>query len=289
MSGRSYARYAATIGLSYCLSIFLLVLITGVIIFRTVLNPWYILSRMEKSGFAEQTVTELSEVFTTYGLGSGVSPDLMTSFITAPLVNTVTEGIILETFGRGVGYSPDEYIEEVTSALRAYAIKQGFTITEDIETGLHELAVMCSDSLKDHINSPIFGLLARLQHFTRYLITGISIMAVLSLIIIILIPAVNRRVTRWIDGYIYALGATSLLCAIIYIIYYRLGLSTRLMIAPVSYNRLISSWFDGIVNGYMIALLPLLSGIIICITVRIIRRIKRNKQKIFAQLDYRRI
>ena len=282
------ARFAATVSLSYCLSIFLFVFITGVILLRTVLNPWYVLSRMERSDFAEQSVTELSEVFITYGLASGVSPDVMTTFITADIVNTATEAIILETFGRRTGYSSDEYINEITDELRAYAIQQGFTITTDIGTGLHELAVLCADALKDHINSPIFGLLARLQYITRYIVTGIITTAVLSLTAIIIIPTVNLRVTRWIDGYIYALGATSLLCIIIGIVYYSLGISTRLTISPVSYNRLISSWFDGIINSYMIALLPLLSALAICITIRIIRRIRRNKQKIYAELDSRR-
>jgi hypothetical protein len=288
MSRRSMARFAATVSLSYCLSIFLFVFITGVILLRTVLNPWYVLSRMERSDFAEQSVTELSEVFITYGLASGVSPDVMTTFITADIVNTATEAIILETFGRRTGYSSDEYINEITDELRAYAIQQGFTITTDIGTGLHELAVLCADALKDHINSPIFGLLARLQYITRYIVTGIIITAVLSLTAIIIIPTVNLRVTRWIDGYIYALGATSLLCIIISIVYYSLGISTRLTISPLSYNRLISSWFDGIINSYMIALLPLLSALTICITIRIIRRIRRNKQKIYAELDSRR-
>jgi len=288
MSRRSMARFAATVSLSYCLSIFLFVFITGVILLRTVLNPWYVLSRMERSDFAEQSVTELSEVFITYGLASGVSPDVMTTFITADIVNTATEAIILETFGRRTGYSSDEYINEITDELRAYAIQQGFTITTDIGTGLHELAVLCADALKDHINSPIFGLLARLQYITRYIVTGIITTAVLSLTAIIIIPTVNLRVTRWIDGYIYALGATSLLCIIIGIVYYSLGISTRLTISPVSYNRLISSWFDGIINSYMIALLPLLSALTICITIRIIRRIRRNKQKIYAELDSRR-
>jgi hypothetical protein len=243
---------------------------------------------MEKSGFAGQSVTELSEIFITYGFASGVSPELMKTFITIEHVNAATEGVVLETFGRGTGFSPDEYINEISSALRNYAISQGYSVTDDIEAGLRELAVMCSDALENHINSPIFGLLAQMQRFTRSIILSISLTAVLSLIVIILIPTVNRRVTRWIDGYIYALGATSLLCVTIYIIYYSLGLSTRLMISPVSYNRLISSWFDGIVNSYMIALIPLLSVLIICLTIRITRKIKRNKQKTYAELDYRR-
>jgi hypothetical protein len=277
MSKRTTARLAATIALSYCLSILLIVLISGVIILRTILNPWYILSRMEHNGFIEQSTLELREVFITYGLGSGVERDIMAPLITDEQVARAAEGVILQKYGRGAGYNFDNYSNEIYLVLRDYAISQGFEITADIETGLRDLADLCADTLRNHLDTIVIRSLAQTQRYTRIMFLGVALVSVLSLGAIIIIPCVNRRVTRWIDGYLYALGATAIFCIAIPVIYNSTGLSTRLQITPMSYFMLITSWLDGIISGFTIALIPLILLIIVCVTVRVLRSKRRKK------------
>jgi len=242
---------------------------------------------MERSGFPEQATIELREIFISYGLGSGISRDTMASFINESHVLEAAEGSILYTFGRGAGYSFEDYSNEIYTGLREYVLSQGLDITEEMEVGLLDLADLCAESLKNHLDSPVFNVLASSQRYINFLYFCIIAIAVLSVIAVVIIPAVNRRVTRWIDGYIYALGATTILCAAIPIAFFSSGISSRLQISPMSYNMLISSWLDGIASGYITALIPLISLIIICVIVRLLRSKKRKKQRVYHEYTKR--
>ena len=288
MSKHTTMRFIATNALSYCLSVFLIILITGVIVLRTVLNPLYILSRMEHSGFIEQSVIELREVFISYGLGSGVERDTMASLITEHHVVEAAEGIILQKYGRESGFSFEAYIDEMYLVFYDYAISKGFQITEDIETGLFELAELCANALSNHLDTLVISVLAQTQHYTRIILIGVLVVSVFSLGVIIIIPFVNREVTRAIDSYLYAFGAAAILCAAISIVYYSTGLSTRLQITPMSYKMLISSWLDGIINGYLIALIITISLILICVFAQLYKN-KFFNRRLFSSVSGQRV
>jgi len=234
---------------------------------------------MEHSGFIEHSTTEIREIFISYGLGSGVDREIMAPLITDEQVAEAAEGVILQKYGRGSGYAFDRFSNEIFLVLSDYAISQGFEITEDIEIGLRDLADLCADALRNHLDTIIIRVLAQTQRYTRIMFIGVAIVSVLSLGAIVLIPSVNRRVTRWIDGYIYALGATTIFCIAIPVIYNNTGISTRLQITPTSYFLLITSWLDGIINGFLVALIPLCLLIIICVIIRILRSKRRKKYK----------
>jgi len=247
-----------------------------VILLRTVVNPWYIIRQLEQSEFAENALIELQEVFITYGLATGVSRDVMASLVTAEHVNDALEAGIMESFAVSGGYNFAVYTNEVFITLHDYATAQDITITEDTIEGLQSLADLCAEALRNYVNSPVFDALAGVQQYSRHLFIAIAVSIVLSAVLIVLIPQVNYRVTRWIDGYLYALITTALICIIIPIVVHSTGLTNRLQITPLSYNRFISSWINGILNSYLIALIPLILLIGICITIRIIRW-KRRK------------
>jgi len=272
MARRSVIHYIATVSLSYCLSVFLLVIITGIIVIRTVFNPLYILDRMEKSDFYEQSSFELRGVFVSYGHGSGFPLEVMAPLITEKHVADAAEGSILEAFGKGSGYSFEFYSDEVNNALRNFALSEGLNITEDMEAGFKDLADLCADALRNHLNTPIFNLFAEMQRFTQSIIICISVAMILSIAAIVILHFVNRHEPRRIDGYIYTQGATIISCTAIPVIYFSTGVSTRLQITPMSYNRLISSWLDGVVSGYLYALIPLLLLPAVCVTLLILHR-----------------
>ncbi|MCL2628778.1 MAG: hypothetical protein FWD44_08825 [Oscillospiraceae bacterium] len=276
MSKRSKIRYIATVALSYFLSLFLLGLITSIIIFRTVMNPWYIVGRFERSDFAKNAAVDLHEIFISYGNASGVTNATMASLITPQHIADAAEGSIMETFGVSGGYNFEAYSSEIYLTLRTYAVVQGIEITEDIEYALRDLADLCADALRDYVNSPIFGILAQVHRYNRLLFVAIAALSFLCVVILVLLPFVNRRVTRWIDGYLYAMGGAALACIIIPIAVHGTGITTRLQITPLSYNRFISSWLHGIVDGYIIALIPLILIICICAFIRIVRWHRRN-------------
>jgi len=279
MRKQSTARYIVTLILSYCLSFFLIVFITGVIALRTVFNPWYILTQADRSGFPEQAASELREIFISYGHASGVSSEFMASLITARHVADAVEGSILITFEEGTVFSYTKYTDDIFHKLQDYAQSQGYETTSAVRIGLNDLAVLCTNALKDYLGSPIIGFLAAAQRNTQNLFVGILIVGVLSLIAIFALPFTNRRVTRWIDGYIYALGAAVILCAAVPVAAYVSNITSRLQITPVSFNKLISSLLDGVIYGYLIALIPLILFMIICIIIRILRSAKRRDQR----------
>jgi len=254
----------------------MLLLITGIILLRTVMNPWYIVSRMEKSDFADNALVELREIFISNGLAAGVSRETMASLITAEHIADAAEGSIMETFNVSGGYNFDSYIDEVYIVLHNYAVSLGVEITADTKDGLLSLAELCADTLKEYVSSPIFDILAQIHSYNRILFVAVAAFAFLCLVIIVMIPFVNRRVTRWIDGFLYATGATALICIAIPVIVHGTGITSRLQITPLSYNRFISSWLTGVIDGYIIALIPLVLIIGICIVIRIIRWHRRN-------------
>jgi len=240
-------------------------------------NPWYIARQLENSGFAEIAVTELREVFISHGLASGVSQDVMASLITAEHVADAAESGIMESFSVSAGFNFNNYSNEIYLILHDYAIRQGVEITDDTISGLGSLSDLCANTLRNYVSSPIFDILAEAQHYSRYLFITIAISLILSVLVIALIPYVNRRVTRWIDGYLYALAATVLICIIIPVAVHSTGVTNRLQITPLSYNRFISFWIKGILDGYLVALIPLVLLIGVCVTIRIIRWKRRQK------------
>jgi hypothetical protein len=271
MTRRSKARFAATLVLSYILSLSLLALITGVILLRCVLNPWYIAGQIERSGFSEQAAAELREIYISYGLASGVSREAMEPLITASHISSAAESSIMESFGLSGEFDFAGYIDKTNLALHSYVASQSVYITPDVELGIQSIAELCADTLSDYLDSPIFGVPARMQRYTPYLFLVMAASAAISIAAAIVIPAINKRVTRWIDGYIYALSATALMCVALPIIAQGSGLTSRLQITPISYNKFILSWLEGIFNGYLIALIPIVSLIVICVAVRLIR------------------
>jgi len=277
MNRRSGIRYITTITLSFFLSLFLLALISGVILLRTVVNPWYIVRQIEKSGFSENAALELREIFISYGHASGVSADVMASLITAEHVADAAEAGVMESFDVSAGFNFSNYSNEVFMVLYEYAAAQGMEITSEVREGIGSLADLCADALRNYVNSPIFDILAGARHYSRHLFIAIAASIILSHIVISLIPYVNRRVTRWIDGYIYALGTVTLICIIIPVAVHSTGITNRLQITPLSYNRFISAWIEGILNGYLVALIPLTVLIGVCVTVRVIRWKKRRE------------
>jgi len=234
---------------------------------------------MEKSGFPEQTTEEINEVFISYGLGSGIPREVMTSLLSPKHVADAAEGIIKETFAVGAGYSFEGYSSDIYQILYAFAQSEGIEITEDVETGLRDLADLCADSLRNHLSTPVFEILSRFRQYTGTLFAVTTVFLILTIITLIIIPYVNRRVTRWIDGYIYALGAALVICIGIPAAYYISEISSRLMITPQSYNKLLSSWLDGIINGYIVALIPISFALLFFIIIRTVRKKNRYRAK----------
>jgi len=247
-----------------------------VILLRTVVNPWYIVRQLEHSGFADNAVIELREIFISYGNASGVSQDVMASFITTEYIFDAAEAEVMESFSVSGGFNYNNYSNEIYLILYIYAQEQGIVITEELKEGIGSLADLCAEALQNYVSSPIFDILAGARHYSRHLFVAIAVSIILSVIVIAIIPYVNRRVTRWIDGYLYALGTTSLICITIPVAVHSTGITSRLQITPLSYNRFISSWIEGIINGYLIALIPLISLICVCVIIRIIRWNKRR-------------
>jgi len=240
---------------------------------------------MEHSGFIEQSAIELREVFISYGLGSGVDREIMEPLVTDAHIAEAAEGLILQKYGRSSGYSFEQYSNEIYVALSNYVLSMGLQITEDVQTGLRDLADLSVDAVRNHLDSVVIQVLAQTQRYTRIMYIAVAIVSVLTIATIIIIPSVNRRVTRWIDGYIYALGAASLLCIVIPILYFQTGISTRLQVEPLSYFMLITSWLDGIFSGFLSALIPLVVLIIICVIIRVQRRKKREKRKRYLEYN----
>jgi hypothetical protein len=258
--------------------VFLIILITAIILLKTVFDPFYIIGHIEKSGFSEQSVEELNEVFISYGFASGIPSEIMSSLLTTRHVTNAVEGSILEAYNVGFGHSFEAYSDEVYITLYDYVISQGIDFTDELRTGLRDLADLCAAALKSHVNSPILNMLAQTQQYSFPLTLVIAVSTAMSLIAIAIILFVNHRVTRWIDGYIYALGSVSLICIALPVIAINLGLTSRLQISPQSLNNLISSWISGILSGYLIALIPLLLLMGVCVAVRVIRRTKRIRR-----------
>jgi len=276
MSRRSRLRYVITIALSFFLSLLLIALIAGVILLRTVVNPWYIVGRLENSGFAEKAHLELQEVFISFGLASGVSSEVMVMLITPEHIADAAEDGVMESFNVSGGYAFDAYSDEIYEVLYSYALSQGLSITDDAKDGLRSLADLCAQTLEDYVGSPIFDILAQAQHYRRHLFIAVAVSLFLSIIVVFLIPRVNHRVTRWIDGYLYALGTGVIICIMIPLVVHSTGITSRLQITPLSYNRFISSWIEGILDGFLVALIPLVLLIGVCVAVRIVRWKKRR-------------
>jgi hypothetical protein len=277
MSLRRTARFVTSISSSYCLSVSLFVFITAVILLRTIFNPSYIIRQIEISGFSEQVVQELNEVYISYGLASGISSELMASLLTTRHVTNAVESSILKAYNLSVNYSFEDFSNEVYIKLYDYVVSQGINATDELEIGLRDLADLCVVALKVYVDPPVFELLAQAQRFSRPIVQAIAVSAAISFIAIAIILFVNRRVTGWIDGFIYALGSVTLISVALPMIIIHLGLTSRLQISPLSLNNLISSCISGILNSYLIALFPLLLLIGICVTVRILRWNRRKR------------
>jgi len=168
-------RYILTVVLSFFLSLFLLVIITGVILLRTVVNPWYIAQQLERSGFAENAATEIREIFISYGLASGVSRDVMASLITAQHIAEAAEAGVMESFDVSGGYDFTSYSDEILAVLQDYVAKQGIDLNDDITQGLRSLADLCAGALQNYVSSPIFDILAGARHYSRHLFIAITV------------------------------------------------------------------------------------------------------------------
>lgn len=273
---RSGLRFASTTVLSFILFLAMMVLITGTILLGTALNPLYAVRQLERSGFADLAAYDLREVYISYGLASGVSREFMAELITTGHVEYVAERIIMEAFGEGPEYSFENYSDEVYHALYGYAVAQGIEITAEVETGLRGLAELCADALMNYIDSPIFRVPAQARQSANLLLIAMAGSTIAGIAAAVVILAVNRRVTRWIDGYLYALSATAIMCIALPAGVFATGITRRLQISPLSYNRFITSWVEGILSGYLAALIPLTILIGVCIAVRVIRWKKRR-------------
>jgi hypothetical protein len=271
-------RLALTLTFSYCASIFMLLFISGMILLRTVVNPWYAIRQIDSSGFSEQAHSELDSVFISYGLGSGIPRDVMARQITPAHIEYAVKGSIQEVYGIGTGYNFELYADEMYQEFHNFALSQGISDDDTLEEGLRDLSVLCADALKNHVGSPIFRIMSETLRFRRALFTGITLSLAAAIISAVFIFIINRRVIKRIDGYLYALSAASAVCAAIPIIFFGSGVSKRLGITPLSYNQFLSSWLDSIVSGYIAALIPLLSLMALCITIRIIRKKRRRRR-----------
>jgi hypothetical protein len=196
----------------------------------------------------------------------------MSELITESQVEIAVKSNIQEAYGVGAGYPFNLYEDELYRAFHEFALSQGIQDTAELKVGLRDLAELCANTLRSHVDSPVFRIMSETLRFRPALFMGIIVSLVAALIFTALIFGINRRVTKRIDGYLYALSAVSLICAGLPIVFFGTRLTARLNITPLSYNRFLSSWLDGIVSGYLSALIPLIILTGICITVRIIRK-----------------
>jgi hypothetical protein len=278
MISRSAVRSAVTVTLSYFLSLFLLLAITGIILMRTAVSPEYTLRQVDRSGYSAQVLTELRYVYISYGLASGIPRDFMASLVTSERVDDAVKSSIRGAFGIGAGYSFDWYADELTMSFRDFALSRDIAYSEELETGLRDLAVLCADALREHTDSPIFGIISETLRFRQMLFIAIIVSIFASIICIILIPLVNKRVTKWIDGYLYAFGAALLVCAVLPLTAAISGITSRLNVMPLSINRFLTSWLDGVIYGYLIALIPLLLFTGLFTFIRVVRQLRRRRR-----------
>ena len=225
----------------------------------------------------EQTATELREVYISHGHASGISPDTMLSLISTEQIALSAEHSILAAYGVGAPYNFERHADYLYNILHEYAMYLGLEDTPELEEGLRDLAVLCTETLQSRIDSPILAFLSgTVRFFTQAVIAAVIITAI-SASTVFLIFFTNRRVTRAIDGLLYALGTVLIICTAIPTFFYFTGLTGRLQIMPLSLNRFITSLLDGIIYGYFAALIPLLLCMAVCIFIRVFRWKKRMR------------
>lgn len=274
----SNMRYTATIIISYLLSLFLVVLISFVILLRTVFSPEYMVSRVDSSEFTATTYAAVQEIYISHGTASGVSTEMMQSLITPEDVDDAIKAEIRAAYKTGSPFDYTKLENEMFAALHNYAVRLGFEATDELDEAIRDLAKLCAGDFKKQTASMVIGMIGTAAtRFERYITIGITLSAIVALLLIMLLPILNRRISRWVSGYIYAFGATAIICAAIPIVLFISGFTQRLNITPQAYNDLLRSWIEGVAHGYLTALIPVLIILTTCIIVWIIRRIKRRK------------
>jgi hypothetical protein len=276
---KSRLRYVTTIALSYLLSIFLLLLIVGLVLLQTAFNPSFMLRQIENVGFTEEMYQEIREIFISYASASGIPHDVMLEGLSQRQVDNAITANVYAAFSAASPYDYARHENELFEIFLAFALEQGSTPSEELDEGLRDLAVLSMEAFTERTDLGLFVLLAEFaSRIHRVLNITISVAAALIVLTAVMMPLINRRVTRWIDGYIYALGAVALFCIAIPIFALGTGWTGRLNITPMSFNRLISAWLEGIIGSFSIALIPVLSFIAICVIIRINRRNRRRRR-----------
>jgi len=277
MSKVSLVRYAATLALSFCLSILLLLLITMSILLLSVFNSRYTLSRLEHSEFALHLAAELDEVYISHGHASGISPETMLSLISAEQIAVALKTTVLAAYGNSSPYDFAAHTERMYNILHEYAMSRGFDDTPALAMGLYDLAALCTAELQNRTDFVFINLLSEVMRFHIHAIIATAALAALSALSIFFIYFTHRSITRTVDGLLYSLSTASIICAAIPIFFHITALTRRIQIMPLSLNLFITSWLDGILSGYLFALLFLLLCIFSCILVRRSRRRKWAK------------
>ncbi|MCL2249478.1 MAG: hypothetical protein FWC13_09420 [Oscillospiraceae bacterium] len=277
MSKVSSVRYIATLALSFCLSISLLLLISMSILLLTVFNSHYMLSRLNHSEFALHVAGELEEVYISHGHASGISPETMLSLISTEKIAIALEYSVRAAYGNVSPYNFSSHTERMFNILHEYALSLGFDDTPLLVQGLYDLATLCTAELQSRMESILINLMSEVMHFHVHAIIATAVLAFFSALSIFFIHLANSSVTRTIDGLLYSFGTVSIICAAVPIFFHITALTSRIQIMPLSLNRFITSWLDGIIHSYLFALLILLLCMFACILIRISRRNKRIK------------
>lgn len=253
MIKKSNAEKAASILISFLISL-ILFLFAGVLIAQgTLLNPDYLRKQLHESRYYENAMEEVENEFSSYASASGFDHKLLDSALDLSDFQLSVNQSLNRIYGDKEGNtSAENFKNKLNQILTQNAESRGVALTEDNKRSLLLLAQTCSDTYLQNIGFPYTEELAEGIEKIK---TGLRIPSVLLPIAAAVLAGILFRMNRWrhraLRACIYAVLGTTLMLAVFPAYFFLSGRIGQVAILSKSLYALTVSCANGILTLFL--------------------------------------
>ncbi len=238
------------------------VLVCVAVLYGTMFSPSYFQHQMEHSGFVQQTSEDLKELAVSYAAASGFDSEVLLPLTQEPVVWQAMQAR-LESVKTGQEFDYEQIVGQAASLLQKSLAARDIPLTEEIETGIQNLAESWRDEFRVATRQPLLEQMLRILIQLR---TPICIALVVLAVVLCgalgLLLALGRGSRAAVSYLASANIGIAILCGVLPTVVLISGVFERISLSPEPVRLLAVSFGTGVLQAfYPAALLCLVLGI----------------------------
>ncbi|MEG0762783.1 MAG: hypothetical protein RR424_03065 [Oscillospiraceae bacterium] len=276
---KSTVKQILSMVLSLILALFSIISIVAFTVNVTVSNPSYMKGKAQTSHFASKVKQELEETYTSYGAASGFTIDAFADILNEDEI----EGALFKNIEKIYFDTPALDYDALNKHIYETLIKnvevRDIIITEDIKTGVAQLAAACATDYIDAVSLPFLSYVSSIVNALRQKLKIVNI----SLIVAFVFTAafliiLNKTSHRLFKYYAYSFSTAFIMSAILPIAVILSDKISYISVRPISLNHFVVDYLNGIFKVMINCSFICLIAAILCIVAYYVLRKANSKR-----------